>query len=371
MKDLAALLSGFDYTSVFDAIGQVSLIVAATITPVLLLISIHIRLMETQLDGLTRGSKWGDAIRDILVFSFVLGVYFQIGDFITGMLNPIYHWIDSVSSMDKITGAMDEVIQRHKQEGSTDTEGSAIWDTLSGAMTPLTLVYLGVSALLYYGTMFLLAFLTAFLKFGHALIFGVAFIWGLIAIPISISQSLKILRGWGYLLGFTLAWPIIQGLMLMFLHAVLVDTGASMIESTGVLDLTDIANLYMLMAVMHLLLCAVLIAAPFITNALVSNAPAGFGASMPFVAAAAGAAKMSWTAAKQQGGNRGGGFSGSSGANGNRGGGGQGSGSSFNESQPRPQRKAMNTEDKKKQERRGYFANKQKTSRSDNKGTDK
>jgi hypothetical protein len=359
MKELAALLAGFNYASVFDAIGQVSLIVAASITPILLLISIHIRLMETQLDGLTRGSKWGDALRDILVFSFVLGVYFEIGGFVTQMLNPVYAWIDGVSSMDNITGAMDDVLKQHQLDNTASDESTSLWDTLSGAMTPLTLIYLGVSALLYYGTMFLLAFLTAFLKFGHALIFGVAFIWGLIAIPVSVSQSLKILRGWALLLGFALAWPIVQGLMLMFLHAVLVDTGADVIQATGILDLTDIANLYMLMAVMHLLLCAVLVAAPFITNALISNAPAGFGASMPFVAAAAAAAKMSWTAARQGGA----GASRSTSSTHNaqptmsRIGGGA---SSLHDAQPKPQRTSVKTDADRKQDRRGYFANRQK-----------
>jgi hypothetical protein len=45
----------------------------------------------------------------------------------------------------------------------------------------------------------------------------------------------------------------------------------------------------MLFAVMHLLLAAVMVAAPFIANALVSNASAAGGIVMPFVAAASAA----------------------------------------------------------------------------------
>jgi hypothetical protein len=50
------------------------------------------------------------------------------------------------------------------------------------------------------------------------------------------------------------------------------------------------ANIMMLFAVMHLLLGAVMVAAPFIANALVTNASAASGVVMPFVGAAVGAA---------------------------------------------------------------------------------
>ena len=46
------------------------------------------------------------------------------------------------------------------------------------------------------------------------------------------------------------------------------------------------ANIMMLFAVMHLLLAAVMVSAPFITNALVSNSSSVAGIVMPFVAAA-------------------------------------------------------------------------------------
>ena len=147
-----------------------------------------------------------------------------------------------------------------------------------------------IAELFYYATLILVAFLTAFLKIANVMTFGIAFIWGLIAIPISISTTFRILRGWAYLLGFALVWPIVQGLLMAMFSMLFAGSSETLMTLPDADPMLRSANIMMLFAVMHLLLGAVMVAAPFIANALVTNASAASGVVMPFVGAAVGAA---------------------------------------------------------------------------------
>ena len=205
MNDLAALLSSFDVKILFDIAKSIADAVGLYLSPVLLLMAIYIRLMETQVDALASGGKYGTALRDMMIWTFVLGSYYSIGALVIGFVNPIYTWLDSFGSLGKTMEAFSTIMAKSKL--SIDSGGI----TLIGlASAP----YVVIAELFYYGTLILVAFLTAFLKIANVMTFGIAFIWGLIAIPISISTTFRILRGWAYLLGFALVWPVVQGLLM-------------------------------------------------------------------------------------------------------------------------------------------------------------
>jgi len=281
MNDLALLLASFDVKILFDIAKRIADAVGLYLSPVLLLMAIYIRLMETQVDALASGGKYGTALRDMMIWTFVLGSYYSIGALVIGFVNPIYAWLDSFGSLAKTMEAFATIMAK----SNLSIQSGGI--TLIGlASAP----YVVIAELFYYGTLILVAFLTAFLKIANVLTFGIAFIWGLIAIPISISTTFRILRGWAYLLAFALVWPVVQGLLMAMFSMLFAGSSETLMTLPDADPMLRMANIMMLFAVMHLLLAAVMVAAPFIANALVTNASAASGIVMPFVGAAVGAA---------------------------------------------------------------------------------
>ncbi len=280
MNDLAALLTSFDMRPLFDVSEGIARSVGMFLAPVLLLVSIYIRLMETQLDGLAGGGKYGAAFRDIVLWTFVLGSYYAIGNLIFGFFNPVYVWLDSHGSLAVTMKAFADLMEKNKV--ALDGQGMSITQLLS---TPYALV----AILIHSVTLVLAAFVTAFLKLANVLTFGVAFIWGLIAIPVSISTTFRILRGWALLLAFALVWPVVQGILMWMFSELFLKSAATMVAVVETDATLKAANLMMMFSVLHLLLAAVMVAAPFIAMALVSNSSAASGIVMPFVAAASAA----------------------------------------------------------------------------------
>lgn len=277
MNGLPELLYSFDMTVLYSVAYAIAETVAKYLSPVLLLVAIYIRLMETQIDALAGSGKYGTALRDILLWGFVLGAYYAIGALIMDFFNTIYAWLDSFGSLKATMAAYDNIMT--KNAVAVNAKGVTALGLISSP-------YVLVSSLLYYGTLIIVAFISAFLKIANVMAFGIAFIWGLIAIPISISTTFKILRGWAYLLALALVWPIVQAL-LVAMFSMLFTNSANILM--GIPDADPIlrgANIMMLFAVMNLLFAAILISAPLIANALVTNSSAASGIVMPFAAAA-------------------------------------------------------------------------------------
>lgn len=288
MNELAALLTSFDVSVLFPVIKGIADTVGKFLSPVLLLIAIYIRLMETQVDGLVSGGKYGVALRDMVLWTFVLGAYYSIGAYVIEVFNPIYAWLDGFGSLKATMASFSAVIAKNKI--AIDAGGITVWGLASSP-------YVVMAELFYFGSLIIVAFITAFLKVANVLVFGVAFIWGLIAIPISISTTFKILRGWAYLCAFALVWPIVQGLMMAIFALLFTTSTDTLMAVPDANPMLRAANIMMLFSVMHLLLAAVMVSAPFIANALVTNSPSAAAIVMPFVGAAVAAGAGSAMAA--------------------------------------------------------------------------
>lgn len=280
MNGLAELLLSFDVSILFTVSHRLATAVATYLSPVLLIVSIHIRIMETQVDALVGTGKYGTAIRDIALWTFVLGAYFAIGNYLVEFLNPIYAWVDSFGSLQATMGSFEKILEKNR----VDSLGDSV-SMINVVSSP----YLVIAMFLYYASLVVVAFMSVFLKIANVMTFGFAFIWGLVAIPISISTTFRILRGWALLLGFAIAWPFVQGLLMAMFAMLFTNAADVLVANPDAATTLRAANLMMLFAVMHLLLGAVLVSAPFIANAVVANVPAASGIVMPFVGAAAAA----------------------------------------------------------------------------------
>jgi len=278
----------FDLSPIFKVEHTLAVMIGASVTPTLLLIAIYLRVSETAIDALVSGGKWGRMLKDILLYSAVLGSYWEITAYVINLVNPIYAWFDGKGSIDLVMRTFSAL----KATNSKNLDvGSAMTAMLGGSL------YVVVTGFLYYISLAVLSFIALFLAIAHAVLFGLALCWGLIAIPISISENLRILRGWAYLTGLVIAWPIVQGLLTamftaLFLHA------ATQMQSADANAIFQLGDLQLLFSILHLLMSAVLVAAPFVANALVTNAPSAAAAVTPFVGAAIAAGVATATATK-------------------------------------------------------------------------
>ena len=292
LDQVAKLIAELDVSGMYQGIGQVATVVSMFITPPLLLMAIYFRIFETKLDqfGSDAKGRWTRAVRDILIYTTVCAVYFGACQLVINFSNDIYKFSSEIGSLSTVMDDMDAAIKERveKRDAQTNQEKLAtILFTGGGLLTLFT-------GFFYYLSLLVVAFLSAFMKISHTMVFGVAFIWGLIAIPISVSKGIKLLRGWAIMSGVAFTWPLIQGLLIAMIRPVFV-TALNSLVTTDTNAGVDMMSTEMLFTVLNLIIGATIIAAPFLTQALISNAGAASAIVSPFIAAAltaaAGAAK--------------------------------------------------------------------------------
>lgn len=324
MNNLIDLLTTLDISVIFNVIYAVAKEVMTYTSSVLFIMAMMIRVSETQLGTIVGNNKYGEMIRDIFVYGSMMALYSGIGILVINFCNAIYDWIDSIGSLKAAMQSYTSIMT--KNEDSIKAGGI----TVAGLVAAPFVV---IGELLYYGSLVIVSFLALFLKIANAMAFGVAFIWGLVALPISISKTFNILRGWAWLMALSLVWPIIQGLMMAMFIMLFSSSGSDYVSMPDIDPMTRHFDLMMMFSVLNLLLGAILVSAPFVANALVTNsASAASGIVMPFVGAAMTAGLAAIKGRDAQGNLRGG----IGGIGGNNGGGGKPSAQSV----PAPRAKA-------------------------------
>lgn len=252
------------------AAAPVANVLMRTVTPSLFVVALYTRLLEAQLDSVSGAGQLARVVRDVAVWGVVLTVYFALGGLVNHYLNALYAAMGRVGSLRLVAAQMAALLD-------TAAKGpSGVWGTIKEINAlPLRLA----TVLLYYATLVMTTFLEALLRIAQAIGYQFAFLYGLVAIPLALSRTLSLLRGFAKLLGFFVLWPVVQALLLavfspIFTHAVS--------DLQGLLGKADYMIVYahMLFTILNLILCAVLLAAPYITASLIENA----GAAQPLLA---------------------------------------------------------------------------------------
>jgi hypothetical protein len=277
MSGPISLLTSLELTPLYEVIQSYSLVVAMYVSPTLLIIAIYVRTVETQLDALVSGGKWAAAIRDMVGWGTVLALYAAIGYYVIDSMNAIYDWAEKLGSLKTMMEQFDVIVS--KVEGRMKTDSPSALDFLS---TP----YLLFTSMMYYVTIILVQFVALFLKVANVMVYGIAYIWGLIAIPMSISTTFRLLRGWGLLMGLALVWPFVLAMSLAIFSLLFSNAANVLVLDTEANAAATLGSVYMLYSILNLVTIAVLVASPFIAQALVANTPAVAGVVTPFVGAA-------------------------------------------------------------------------------------
>lgn len=265
MDPIALLIEEFSPALVWKPVGEFAEVVATRITPVLIVLAILIRGLEDQYRALTGQARWGAALRDALVLTFITGSYFGLADLVVHFFNGVYQDLGGHASVrqlfDRTAALLVRLELRIEDQGikAILSAGTAVFGWGLYLLTHLVLVFIHIG-----------------LRIAMAIGFGLVLIWGLIAIPVSITGTLRILQPWGRLAALMLVWPIAESLLLgLIAHPAL-----SAIEALISLAEPPKLAVYLVLAVLELVIAAALLLAPFVARALIGSGGTRAGGMM-------------------------------------------------------------------------------------------
>jgi len=281
LKALELLVSSLDPTLVYRAGEHIAWTVFTTITPVLLVISVAVRTLETQLDTTSSMGKWERAIRDFFLFGFLIGSYFGIMMLFNVLMNEIYLLTHELGNFELLAQQIKGLLAKANQG-----EGGAIGQGLGNFAFGLTDPFRWVMSIFYWASNLFVISAHVFLKGAHGIIYTFVLVYGLIAIPMSMTSNFKLLKGWATLLGGILLWPIVEGLLMGFFGVLFKDAAQEVINAGGALAYQNDGDFKAFFSVVNVVLALLLILAPAISAYLVANANAMFALVAPFASGA-------------------------------------------------------------------------------------
>lgn len=279
--DVSFFLSNLQPAPVYDGAWQIAKLVVISISPLLLTAAILMRMSEVGLgsihnsgDGSMTAALW-----DITLWAVMLGLYFGIGGLLLNFMNSIYALIDKVGSISEIAAQMQQFIT---------TANTGVTQSLTDTITTgfkLGVVWVVITAL-YYLSLLIVVIEVAFLRFAHAVGLGFVFIYGLVAIPIAISTTFRHTKSWGTFVAFILIWPVVEGIMLGLFKLVFVAAAAAIANDHTNTAMSSEIAIKTLYTILNMIIAAVVIAAPLVAWAVISNSNGAGSLIAPFTAAA-------------------------------------------------------------------------------------
>lgn len=284
MNFLELLILSLDPTRLYAAGVGVAEKVGVFITPTLLLLGVAVRTLETQLDSNSGLGKWQRFFRDIFLYGFFVGSYFGIMSLFNVLMNEIYEITHRFGSFDVLTQQMSEILKKANVGGKGSGKGTL--DMIANGVTWLTDPFRAITTVFYWASNFFAIIAYVLLKVAHAVIYTFVFVYGLLAIPISVTSNFKVIKGWATLLGGTLLWPIVEGLLLSFIGVLFGDITDKVINTGGVMAYENDSGFKAFFTIMNVVIGALIIAAPFIARQLVANENAMRSLVTPFASGA-------------------------------------------------------------------------------------
>lgn len=265
---------------IYDAINSYGTMLFTYVTPTLLVIAIAIRSAEESLDVANSNGRWVVAFRDMIGYGLLITVYFGVFSLVAGFFNAVYGLFSDTGSLQSISLQLDSVMQNL---GSKDSGGN-VFSIVTGSIAYV------VGSAFHYFSLLLVTLIVALLHIAQALGFGLAFCWGLIAIPMAITRNFSLLKGWLMFTAFVLVWPVIES-FLIGLTSLLFEAGSKGITTGASGNVGfEAAGVLFVFTVLNVIVAIIAWVSPYLANSLVANAPAGKDFVTPFVAGAVGLA---------------------------------------------------------------------------------
>ena len=281
LTTLEQFLRDFSPTYIYEGGYQIALSYLTTLSGVLLIIAVIIRLANASLDSLEGNGRYAALIKSLLIWGTVLALYFVLAGLIIDFFNVLYSWTRNNGSIGRALSELGQVLQEIEARQAVARDDMSTFDLLGDLAGN---VPRGIAFVLFFISFVLLISVQLFFQIAQAIGFTAALVFGTVAIPMAVSQKLSILKGWSVFTATILVWPIVESLFMYLLigmtSQIQMDVGGSGASNT------DAAGIYLVFTVMNIVMTVTIIAAPFVTQALISNSGSIAGLVTPFVGGA-------------------------------------------------------------------------------------
>lgn len=278
---LKSFLESFSPSYIYQSAYQVANVYLSVLSGALLLFAIWVRLMNTSLDLLEGQGRYAAFFRSVAVWGAVLGLYFVLIGLVTDLFNVLYAWTRQNGS---IGMALHELGVALESMDAARSEAAREWTWYEQLGDFVGNQSRFVAYVFFFLSFLLVVFLQLFFQIAQASGYALALVVGTVAIPLAIASQLSILRGWVLFSVTVLVWPIIESLLMYFIIGMSAALGSDITALNP--GNASAGGIYVVFTIMNLVMAAVIIAAPFITWALISNSGSITGMVMPFVGAA-------------------------------------------------------------------------------------
>jgi len=281
LATLEQFLKDFSPTYIYDGAYEIALAYLTTLSGVLLIIAVIIRLANSSLDSLEGNGRYAALLKSVLVWGSVLALYFVLAGLVINFFNVLYDWTRDNGSIGRALDQLGQVLTTLDERQAATREDMGTFELLGDLAGN---VPRGIAFVLFFISFVLLVFVQLFFQIAQAIGYTAALVFGTIAIPMAVSQKLSILKGWGVFTATILVWPIVEALFMFLLIGMTSQLG---LDAGGAgASNTDAAGVYLVYTIMNLVMVATIIAAPFVTLALINNSGSITGLVTPFVGGA-------------------------------------------------------------------------------------
>jgi len=281
LSTLEQFLRDFSPTYIYEGGYQIALAYLTTLSGVLLIIAVIIRLANASLDSLDGHGRYAALIKSLLVWGTVLALYFVLAGLIIDFFNVLYSWTRSNGSIGRALSELGQVLQEIEARQAAARDDMSTLDVLGDLAGNIPR---GIAFVLFFISFVLLISVQLFFQIAQAIGFTAALVFGTVAIPMAVSQKLSVLRGWGVFTATILIWPLVESL---FMYLLIGMTAQIQLDVGGAgASNASAAGVYLVFTVMNSVMAVTIIAAPFVTQTLVANSGNIAGLVTPFVGGA-------------------------------------------------------------------------------------
>ena len=206
---MSMLLENFGTDLVYGYSHYFATYIASWLSPLLLVLAIIYAMAVNQFQLITSSKgRTAEVLYNAIFYGLVLSLYFMLGFYAFEWFNALYGIGGDSGDLRALTSEMDRLYALIEER-----DDDIINDWSDIFKLPGFLVVWGF----YYGSYLFLVAMIIMMRFAHAALFGVIYVWGTIAIPLSASMAWAPVGTWALMFTFVLFWPFVEGLMIMLI----------------------------------------------------------------------------------------------------------------------------------------------------------
>lgn len=236
----------------------------ALVAGILIALATSIRWLEESAKGLSTGkSNQLHGLVSAVGYAVLIGVYFTLAMLIIDLFNAIHNALGSSTNMALLGTKLDSTYS-----AITNGEYEFAWADIidSGIFLFAFFVYA-----ITYGV---LIFVTVAMRIGHAILVTFILFWGAVALPMSITNGLKMMGSFKTMSITVFVWPIVEAFFIYLIASSFLlglDRSGLGDNSGGTFNLGTLVYYTAIFSIMNMILIATTISAPMIAQAVANG----------------------------------------------------------------------------------------------------